>query len=302
MTIYQIILAILFLAAGVWTLWNKNQTKQLNKKTKTLDEMEQYILNGLTEEQVYKKRQLQHVNTELEDRQKDLKAIKETISEKLDEYKTIQKQTEESFSKLQAVNNQYEQAYRQAQAALQAETAELEKIKLTRRAANEALLKQKEIREQKDNYRLIPTESELNDINKLCRVRQQLNKPRILSMLIWQTYWQPLAKVKFPIILKDKTKMGIYKITNTQTGECYIGQSTDVYKRWCEHCKMGLGIDTPPGNKLYKAIQDYGLHNFTFELIVECSCEELNDKERYFIELYQADTYGYNSTIGVNKK
>jgi len=51
-------------------------------------------------------------------------------------------------------------------------------------------------------------------------------------MLIWQTYWQPLAKVKFPIILKDKTKMGIYKITNSQTGECYIGQAVDIYKRW----------------------------------------------------------------------
>lgn len=53
----------------------------------------------------------------------------------------------------------------------------------------------------------------------------ELAKPRILSMLIWQTYWQPLAKVRFPVILKDKTKMGIYKITNIQTGESYIGQA-----------------------------------------------------------------------------
>ena len=26
--------------------------------------------------------------------------------------------------------------------------------------------------------------------------------------------------------------------------------------------------------------------------------EELNEKERYFIKLYQADTFGYNSTVG----
>ena len=121
-------------------------------------------------------------------------------------------------------------------------------------------------------------------------------------MLIWQTYWQPLAKIKFPVILKDKTKMGIYKITNSQTGECYIGQAVDIYKRWNQHCKAGLGIDTPPGNKLYKAMQEYGLQNFTFEILLECNRDELNEKEKYFISLYQADTYGYNSNIGVNKK
>ena len=121
-------------------------------------------------------------------------------------------------------------------------------------------------------------------------------------MLIWQTYWQPLAKVKFPVILKDKTKMGIYKITNSQTGECYIGQAVDIYKRWNQHCKAGLGIDTPPGNKLYKAMQEYGLQNFTFEILLECNRDELNEKEKYFISLYQADTYGYNGNIGVNKK
>jgi len=78
-------------------------------------------------------------------------------------------------------------------------------------------------------------------------------------MLIWQTYFQPLAKKQFPVILKDKTKMGIYKITNIKTDESYIGQSVDVYKRWSDHCKAGLGIDTPVGNKLYKAMLKDGL-------------------------------------------
>ena len=117
-------------------------------------------------------------------------------------------------------------------------------------------------------------------------------------MLIWSTFWQPLAKVKFPVILQQKTKTGIYKITNLQTDQCYIGQAIDVYTRWCQHCKCGLGIDTPSGNKLYKAMQDYGLDNFTFELLTECSPTELDSKEKYFIELYQAKEFGYNSTGG----
>ena len=92
--------------------------------------------------------------------------------------------------------------------------------------------------------------------------------------------------------------IGIYKITNKINKKCYIGQSVDVYKRWNDHCKCGLGIDTPPGNKLYKAMQEYGLDKFTFELLTECNQTELNEKEKYFIELYQADTFGYNSTGG----
>lgn len=48
-------------------------------------------------------------------------------------------------------------------------------------------------------------------------------------------------------------------------------------------------------------MQEYGLQNFTFEILLECNRDELNEKEKYFISLYQADTYGYNSNIGVNK-
>ena len=183
---------------------------------------------------------------------------------------------------------------------LECEQQKLNEISATRAAAHQALLKEQEVKENKDNYRLLPSSTDLDDIKELEKVRRILHKPRVLSMLIWQTYWQPLAKIRFPQILQDKTKMGIYKITNVQTDKCYIGQSVDVYKRWSEHCKCGLGIDTPPGNKLYKAIQDYGLENFTFELITECSKEELDNKEKYFIELYQAKEYGYNGTAGNN--
>ena len=178
---------------------------------------------------------------------------------------------------------------------------DLAKLKATRAAAHEAILKEQEVKDNKDNYRLLPSESDLTDSRRLEIVKRELNKPRILSMLIWKTYWQPLAQKQFPLIIQAKTKCGIYKITNIVTDECYIGQSVDIYKRWCEHCKCGLGIDPPPGNKLYKAIQEYGLDNFTFELITECEPSELNEKEKYFISLYQADTFGYNGNIGVNK-
>ena len=107
---------------------------------------------------------------------------------------------------------------------------ELDKLKATRAAAHEALLKEQEVKENKDNYKLSPSQSDLADARRLEVVKRELNKPRILSMLIWQTYWQPIAKKQFPIILQAKTKCGIYKITNQITDECYIGQAVNLYR------------------------------------------------------------------------
>lgn len=47
-------------------------------------------------------------------------------------------------------------------------------------------------------------------------------------------------------------------------------------------------------------MMDYGLDSFSFELLLECASNELNEKEKYFIELYSADINGYNGNKGVN--
>ena len=102
-------------------------------------------------------------------------------------------------------------------------------------------------------------------------------------------------------VLGIKTVCGIYKITNQETKEAYIGQSVDISKRWKDHIKCGLGIDTPAGNKLYKAMQEYGVWNFSWELLEECPKEELNAKEKFYIDFYKTYEYGYNSNTGVGK-
>jgi hypothetical protein len=66
-----------------------------------------------------------------------------------------------------------------------------------------------------------------------------------------------------------------------------------------DHCKAGIGIDTPLGNQLYAAMQEYGLDSFSFELLLECEPSQLNEKEKYFIELYNSDAIGYNRNKGV---
>ena len=178
---------------------------------------------------------------------------------------------------------------------------DLEKIEKTRAAAIEAQLKEKEIKEQLSFYCLSANESDLADIKVLERMKSQLNKPRILSMLIWSTYWQKPMTALCNNILGTSIVTGIYKITNQETGECYIGQAADVAKRWKDHAKCGLGIDTPAGNKLYKAIQEYGIWNFSWELLEQCNRVDLDEKERYYIQLYKSYEFGYNSQRGNQK-
>ncbi len=177
---------------------------------------------------------------------------------------------------------------------------DIESIKETRRAAIASRQQELTVEENKENYSLILPREEERDIPILREVQYKISKPRTIAMAIWNGYYQPIAKVKFPKILGKQDVCGIYKITNQKTGECYIGQAVDVRKRWYDHAKAMIGIDTPQNNLLYAAAQKYGLDDFTFELLLECKSNELNEKEKYFIELYNSNTFGYNKTAGNN--
>lgn len=85
---------------------------------------------------------------------------------------------------------------------------------------------------------------------------------------------------------------GIYKITNTINNKSYIGQSCNIEERWKRHkyAKDNFAI--------HLAIQKYGIVNFSFSILEECSKEQLNDKEIYWIEYYNSIEDGYNMIPG----
>ena len=75
----------------------------------------------------------------------------------------------------------------------------------------------------------------------------------------------------------------VYKITNTITGDCYIGSSKDVKRRWTNH-KCPSSLKQHPNNQLYKDMQKYGVDKFDFEILAEVEESFLKEKEQKFIE------------------
>lgn len=98
------------------------------------------------------------------------------------------------------------------------------------------------------------------------------------------------------------TITGIYKIENKINGHCYIGQSTDILRRWRNHKTVANNENHEDKEyPLYRAIRKYGIDNFDFSILEECKVEELNDKEVYWIKQYNSFFNGYNQTIGGNQ-
>lgn len=88
--------------------------------------------------------------------------------------------------------------------------------------------------------------------------------------------------------------IGIYKITNNINNHCYIGQSRNITKRFNSHINYHQSVKNYP---LYRAFRKYGLENFSFEILEECSINELNERERFWILNLNPE---YNQTIETN--
>ena len=85
---------------------------------------------------------------------------------------------------------------------------------------------------------------------------------------------------------------GVYKITNTVTGDFYIGSSKDVKRRLASH-KWPSKWKQYPNNPMYLDFQKYGLENFDFEILEEVEENKLKKTEQQFIELLKPTYNNY---------
>lgn len=96
----------------------------------------------------------------------------------------------------------------------------------------------------------------------------------------------------------------IYKITNNINKKIYIGQTvkerpTDRYSQHrylARHPEQEKGI-----SYLHRAMKDYGVENFSFDVIEQIDNSFLDEREKYWIEQYNClSPNGYNLTTGGN--
>lgn len=76
---------------------------------------------------------------------------------------------------------------------------------------------------------------------------------------------------------------GVYRITNLLNGKCYIGSALRLERRKSSHFSSST-------NPLLKhAMNKYGKENFLWEILEECSKENLIQREQFWIDQYNFD-------------
>ena len=89
---------------------------------------------------------------------------------------------------------------------------------------------------------------------------------------------------------------GVYKITNTITGDFYIGSSKNIKRRWVEHkCPSAWKNNT--NNPMYIDMKKYSVEQFDFQILEEVEIECLKEAEQRFIETLKP-TYNSNRANG----
>ena len=151
--------------------------------------------------------------------------------------------------------------------------------------------------DKKNFYRIQLSNTDLEEIEKLRTIAPLLRNREPLDKVIWKCYYEKPTANLIGRVVGLEIKCGIYKITDMSTGMAYVGQSVNIADRFKSHIKAGLGIDTS-NNKLYTTMREKGVENFTFEILEECNRIDLNTKERFWIEFYQSESFGMNSTKG----
>lgn len=162
-------------------------------------------------------------------------------------------------------------------------------------AAVEASRRLQEMSKQQNFYKLELQHDDVQEIARIKEIEPFFRNPEPLNKIVWKYYLErPYTDLVGRVLGNKETVMGIYKITNSTNQMCYIGQAVNVAKRWKEHIRCAIGADKAPNNKLYAAMRESGIENFTFELIEECPQEILNEREQFWQEYFQAKTFGYS--------
>lgn len=300
-----LILSFVFLICSLILFYKANQIK-INKN-KEQEQYKKQLENQLHTLQVNRNNLINSEIRKKEQLNKELLQFQEYRKKELNE--NLQKEKELIKLNLQKINNQASQKIENIhkdlnnirQSAIKEKEqiqTEIDKLKASLSAGVEARLREQEKKDKINFYKLSISEADLADVKMLQNLKSSFHKPVVLSKLIWTQYFQKQMTQLCDRVFGKKPISGIYKITDLITEECYIGQSVNIQQRMKQHCKCGLGIEASATNKLYNTMQKDKVWNFSFELLEQCSKELLNEKEKFWIQMYQSNKFGLNTMKG----
>ena len=269
---------------------------QLNKKKEEIEQIESAIIN--------RTETLKNLNQDIENYKTYIdKYVTDIKEEKIKALEIEMKQKEASM--LQEAKENYNKqleniakAHQMAQDELNQITINLEAFRAKQESINKEILRQRELEEKQNFYRVCLSENDISDINLLKTTRQNLKKPEIIDKIIYDNYIAKPVLEMIKRVLQNTTCSGIYKITCQKTKEIYIGKSTDIKNRWQQHCKTAFNCGTIASSILHRKMQQYGIENFTFELLEKVPKDQLSEREKYYIDFYKTKETGLNERNG----
>lgn len=198
----------------------------------------------------------------------------------------------------QELDEQYQKDSQLLFAKLEEEKAKLKDIEDKQFAYIKAKQREEEIEKEKDYYRLVLSSTDIEEVALLRELQIKFSRKEAIDKLIWESYYKAAYDLLMSHLFNGTEKIcGIYKITNLENGQAYIGQSVDIRERFRQHIKSAL-TSGPTTNKLYQQMKKFGPHNFSFEVLETIPRDKLNEREVYWIDFYKTKELGMNGTKG----
>lgn len=166
-------------------------------------------------------------------------------------------------------------------------------------AINEQRRQEELLENEKGSHIIHLSTLEKEDIDRLLELSRTFNQKTVIYKLIWTAFLQkPFNDMINALFGNSVPRSVIYCIENQKSHKKYIGKtSAEVSKRWAEHIKTSLNIGTVSKQKIHEAL--YGnWSDFTFTVLEQVDKDKLSEREKFYIDLYQSNVYGYNLKKG----
>ena len=318
-SISSIIVSVIFLVAGIWLIYVSEKKRWVNEakeaefyaRSLELDEAEKKIETRMREMEMEmgKERTLLYQRTinELEKIKEHHReeTLRQVASEAEREYvRQVALMAEEKDKYISYLNAELEEdsqsflesinTLRFMERKIVGEVEDVASRLVSLIEAEKSLLDEN----RQQTLRLPLSREDVSDLKLLMdEILPRIRREDVIRKLVWVEYIQKPTFALVSDVFPMNTP-GIYKITNINTKKSYVGRSVDVRARVVEHIRSSLGLGSIADQAIHHAMREEGLENFMFELLEDCEKDQLAEREKYYIKLFQSQEHGYNKNIG----